>query len=411
MRCSEFDVVAVHSRVQLMAVQCSRREVTKHAPDLLAPCNSRFRPFIYGSSDSCSLPAAVVRACAAEPDVFMLSSAPPMLAAQPPQPSSKSVAIASPDASWEGSVTPGGGGATSCKSAQEAATLSGNSGEPQLMDGWDAGTASSWDSDAVAAADPFATVHAPDRLFRLSAAPAAVLGLQQCSDGRLQLAENDRGASQPATSSAAAQQLLRQLAAAAAAPSWPPCSVRDVDADPTARSLAATEAGGDAGVPDHRDGMCGPQLQTAVLQAAAAKPGTSTGWGDGGSAEPEAAAARQQEAGEADPAAPGTPQRGDEHRSHSHAAAAASDAQGLFGSPLPMRMLPAQPAADGRADVAPPSVEASVQLVKVDEAALVQTALLALQVNMHCALNTCGCSFDPANLCLLCICTQLCRLK
>jgi hypothetical protein len=362
--------------------------------NMAEPCHCLIESPYQGSYASCSLPAALVRACAAEPDVFMLSSAPPVLALQPPQPSNAgSAAAASPDVSRDSNVRPGSGSAANKNSGQDAAESSGNSGEPQLMGGWDGGTAFSWDGDAVAAADPFATAHAPDRLFRLSAAPADVLGLQQCSDGMLQLAEDDRSARQPAKSSAAAQQLSRQLAAAAAAPSWPPCSAPKVDAAPTARGLAAMRAGGDAGVPDDRNATCAPQLQTALLQAAAAKPGTGTTWGDAAPAEPEVATTWQQEANAADPAAPSTPQRGAEHRSHVHtsasmarAAEAASDGQGAFGSPLPMRMLPARTAADTVACPAAPVAEASVLLVTVDEAALVQTALLALQVIefVHC---------------------------
>jgi hypothetical protein len=326
----------------------------------------------------------------------MLSSAPPALPGQPPQPSSarSAAAAASPDASRESNARPGGGGAISRKSAQDAGQSSGYSDEPQLMGGWDGGTAFSWDGDAVAAADPFATAHTPNRLFKLSAAPADVLGLHQCSDGRLQLAEDDASVSQPATSSDAAQQLSRQLAAAAAAPSWPPCS-NGSDTGLDAGASAQACAGGDAGLSADTHGMSAPQSPTALLQAAAAKPGTGTGWGGAGPTEPEAAAAPQQEAGEADPSAPSTSQRDAEYRRHVHAsaaaaagaAAAASDAQGPFGSPLLMRMLPAQTAAGTAASPAAPVAEASapvaealIEFVTVDEAALVQTALLALQV-------------------------------
>ena len=385
--CSGSNVNADLSHVELTARRGSWCKGTRHSPDTASLCQS-CSSFHIESSASCSLPAALVRACAVEPDVFMLSSAPPVLPEQPPQPSGgKSAAAASPDASWEGDANPGGGGADSGESAQDAGQPNGNGGEPQLVGGRDGGTAFSWDSDAVAAADPFAAVHAPDRLFRLSAAPADVLGLQQCSDGKLQLADGDVSDSRTVASSDAAQQLLRQLAAAVAAPSWPPGSIGTVDASPGARNPAGAIAGRIAGVPDNENPMYDSQLpRTAFLKAATAKPGTGTSWGDEGPAEREVTA-RQQEAAAVDPAAPSTPQRGAEHRSHVHtssaagpAATAGSDAQGAVGSPLPMRVLSTQSAADNAAGS--PAADAEVQLVKVDEAALVQTALLALQVTI-----------------------------
>lgn len=331
----------------------------------------------------------------------MLASAPPALPLIIPPATTSASCATSADAHASSGAAAAGSAQSAFTSAAACRAAGGGFGWQPA--GENAGADFSWSAAAVAAADPFAAADAPSRTFRLSATPAEAMGLQQNQDGTLQLAKEDAGSRKPAAAAASVERLSRQLAAAGSAPRWPPCSNGgDGGAPQPDASAGAAADGGGSSV-----GTASTDSADTLFASAAAKPGTGTSWNkalsaDGSAPVPQqraAPSAWQQEAEEADPAAPGTPQRGAERRPKTPCLEAAprgfgsplpDAAQGGFGSPLPLaphsaaQPSPRRSSGDGRAAVAGTAAASAgktgPQLVFLDEARLVREALLALQV-------------------------------
>lgn len=315
----------------------------------------------------------------------MLANAPP--AVQPSVPTIRAGASGVLDSARAGSLSdvssPGGSRLPAASSTAASAAAVSNRGFEQPGSSETSGAALSWDNVAIAAADPFANANAPNRVFRLLAAPAEVLGLKQGQDGALQLADDESAVSHPAAAPVAATRLLQHLAAAAAAPQWPPRSsgIDTPQADAPAADAAAP--GGSGGAGSKASSKAAPPQHAALLQTAMAKPGSSTSWSGVTGGEGEPAAMLRQEAEKAAPAAPSTPPRSAERRQRTEAEAA----QGGFGSPLPLapslyeQPSLQQPGATAATPEAGSGKTVAPQLVAVDEARLARETLLALQVH------------------------------